>query len=57
VIEIEILFEAPFHLRLYLWTAPAWLAWYLWVRTGNYAMKVYDPSVPADGAEMLIENS
>jgi hypothetical protein len=29
-IEIEILFKAPLHSRLFLWTAPVWLAWYLY---------------------------
>jgi hypothetical protein len=37
-----------------LWTAPAWMAWYLWV---NYVMKVCAPPQLADGAVMLTENT
>jgi hypothetical protein len=51
-IEIEILFKAPFHSRLYLWTAPAWLAWYLYATRRSFATRVSVPVLPVDDALM-----
>ncbi len=51
VIEIGTLQGIPLlHSAFYLWTAPAWLAWYLCATKPSYAMNVYDPPLP-DGLE------
>jgi uncharacterized membrane protein (UPF0127 family) len=51
VIEIGIFRGIPLlHSALYLWTAPAWLAWYLYATKRSYATNVYQPPLLADGA-------
>jgi Glycosyltransferase family 87 len=53
VIEIEALRGAPLlHSVFYLWTAPAWLAWYLCGRRASYATNVYD--LPVHAASLQI---
>lgn len=43
IIEIAIFRGVPLlHSAFYLWTAPAWLAWYLCATRPSYAMNVYD---------------
>jgi hypothetical protein len=38
------------HSAFYLWTAPAWLAWYLYATKRSDPMNVYDPPLLADDA-------
>ncbi len=33
-IEIQVLYGVPYHSSMYLWLAPAWLAWYLFATKG-----------------------
>jgi hypothetical protein len=55
VIEIAILRGVPLlKSPFYLWTAPAWMAWYLWA---NYAMKMGAIPPLEDGAAMTTENT
>jgi uncharacterized membrane protein (UPF0127 family) len=52
VIEVGILRGPPvMHSALYLWTAPAWLAWYLYARH-NYTTNAYEASLLGGGALM-----
>jgi uncharacterized membrane protein (UPF0127 family) len=51
-IEVGILRGPPvMHSALYLWTAPAWLAWYLYARH-SYTANAYEASLLAGGALM-----
>jgi Glycosyltransferase family 87 len=51
VIEVEALRGVPLlHSIFYLWTAPAWLAWYLCARRPSHATDVYDPPALADAS-------
>jgi hypothetical protein len=51
VVEVEALRGVPLlHSAFYLWTAPAWLAWYLCTRRPSYATGVYDPPALADAS-------
>jgi hypothetical protein len=43
---------ALLHSPFYIWTAPGWLAWYLYATRAGYATSVYEPSVVADGGLM-----
>jgi hypothetical protein len=43
---------ALLHSPFYIWTAPGWLAWYLYATRAGYATRVYEPSVVADGGLM-----
>jgi|GEM_PF-354801 len=53
VIEIGALRGLPLlHSAFYLWTAPAWLVWYLYATKRSYMTNVYEPFLPADGALM-----
>jgi hypothetical protein len=53
VIEVEILRGIPLlHSAFYLWTAPAWLAWYLYATKPSHETNVYEPPLLADGALM-----
>jgi hypothetical protein len=47
---LEVLTGVNINSGFYLWTAPAWLAWYLCATKPSYAMNVYDPPLP-DGLE------
>jgi Glycosyltransferase family 87 len=40
---------ALLHSPFYIWTAPAWLAWYLFATKASYATRVYEPPVLASG--------
>jgi hypothetical protein len=40
LIEIAILRGVPLDSPFFIWTSPAWLAWYLWARGNRYARKV-----------------
>jgi hypothetical protein len=54
VIEVGILRGVPLlHSAFYLWTAPAWLAWYLYgVRaTARQPSQAFDPVLFADRSE------
>jgi uncharacterized protein len=54
VIEVGILRGIPLlHSAFYLWTAPAWLAWYLYATKPSHATSVYEPALLADGALMV----
>jgi hypothetical protein len=55
VIEIETLFRAPFHSPLYIWTAPAWLACYLYAARSKSAQpsKACSRSLPAEPREAV----
>jgi uncharacterized protein len=51
VIEIGALRGLPLmHSAFYIWTAPAWLTWYLYATKRSYTTNVYEPFLPADGA-------
>jgi uncharacterized membrane protein (UPF0127 family) len=53
VIEAGILRGLPLlHSAFYLWTAPAWFAWYLYATKRRYTTNVYEPFLPVDGALM-----
>jgi hypothetical protein len=39
---------ALLHSEFFIWTAPAWLAWYLYATKVGDATAVYEPSVLAD---------
>jgi hypothetical protein len=55
VIEVGILRGLPLlHSAFYLWTAPAWLAWYLYATRFSYETKVNVSPAPADGALMAM---
>lgn len=55
VVEIEALRGVPLlHSAFYLWTAPAWLAWYLCVHRPSYATDRYDPPALADAARLPV---
>jgi len=43
---------APLASSFYIWTAPAWLVWYLYATKRSDPMNVYDPPLLADGALM-----
>jgi hypothetical protein len=43
---------ALLHSPFYIWTAPVWLAWYLYATKTSYATNVYEPSVLANGGLM-----
>jgi hypothetical protein len=47
---LEVLTGVNINSGFYLWTAPAWLAWYHCATKPSYAMNVYDPQMP-DGLE------
>jgi uncharacterized membrane protein (UPF0127 family) len=48
VIEIGIIRGIPLlHSAFYLWTAPAWLAWYLYATKRSYTAKAYDSALVA----------
>jgi hypothetical protein len=52
-IEVGILWGSPLlHSALYLWTSPAWLAWYLYATGRNSTMNVYQTPFFAGGAPM-----
>jgi hypothetical protein len=40
------------HSAFYLWTAPVWLAWYLYATKRRYTTNAYEPFLPADGELM-----
>jgi hypothetical protein len=49
IIEIEILRGVPLlKSPFYLWTAPAWLAWYIWATKTSRPRNVYDPPLTDD---------
>jgi hypothetical protein len=51
VIEAGALRGLPvLHSAAYLWTAPGWLAWYLYATTRNYMTEAYEVPLLADGA-------
>jgi hypothetical protein len=53
VIEVGILRGPPLlHSAFYLWTAPAWLAWYLYATKRNYTTNAYEAPLLAGGALM-----
>jgi hypothetical protein len=53
VIELGILRgPRPTHSAFYLWTAPAWLAWYLFATKRRHTTNVYETFLPADDALM-----
>ena len=53
VIEVGILRGPPVtHSALYLWTAPAWLAWYLYATRRNHTTNAYEAPLLAGGALM-----
>jgi uncharacterized integral membrane protein len=43
----------PLHSPFYIWTAPAWLAWYLYATRRSYATNVCEPPLLADGGLMV----
>ena len=57
VIEVEIFRGIPLlHSAFYLWTAPAWLVWYLYAvrATASQPNKPYDPPPLAEGREVTL---
>jgi hypothetical protein len=51
VVEVGILRGPPVtHSALYLWTAPAWLAWYLYATRRSYTTNTYKAPLLAGGA-------
>jgi hypothetical protein len=53
VIEIGVLRRLPLlHSAFYLWTAPAWLAWYLYATRHRNTINVHEPSLPVKGVPM-----
>jgi hypothetical protein len=51
VIEVGILRGLPpTHSAFYLWTAPAWLAWYLYATRRSYTTNTYEAPLFAGGA-------
>ncbi len=51
----EVLCGVSISSGFYVWTAPAWLAWYLWATRHRSAMNRYDPPRSADG--VLLETT
>jgi uncharacterized protein len=46
VIEVGILLDLPLlHSAFYVWTAPAWLTWYLYATKRSYTTNVYEPAL------------
>jgi hypothetical protein len=52
-LEIEILFSAPLHSRLFLWTAPTWLAWYLFATRPSADERIRSASARRHGDDDL----
>jgi hypothetical protein len=57
VIEAEFFFRIPVNSRLFFWTAPVWLLWYLCATRTNHATEVYDSPPSANDTTGLVEHA